>query len=41
MLAAVCSTGLMFAVYSPPDWTALPRYFAPYLPAALILLWAG
>ena len=41
MLAAICGAGLMFAVYSPPDWTALPRYFAPYLPAALIFLWAG
>ena len=41
MLASVCGVGLLFAVYSPPDWTVLPRYFAPYLPAALILLWAG
>jgi hypothetical protein len=41
MLAAICGVGLMFAVYSPPDWTSLPRYFAPYLPAALILLWSG
>ena len=41
MLAAVCGTGLLMAVYSLPDWTALPRYFAPYLPAALILFWAG
>ena len=29
MLAAICVTGLVFATYSPPDWTALPRYFAP------------
>ncbi len=41
LIAAICGTGLAFAVYSPADWTALPRYFAPYLPAALILLWAG
>lgn len=41
MLAAVCAVGLAFAVYSPTDWTAMPRYFAPYLPAALLLLWAG
>jgi hypothetical protein len=41
MLAATCATGLILAVYSLPDWTALPRYFAPYLPAALILFWAG
>jgi hypothetical protein len=41
MVAAVCAAGLTFAVYSPPDWTDVPRYFAPYLPAALLLLWAG
>ena len=41
MLAAITAVGLIFAVYSPPDWTALPRYFAPYLPAALIVLWSG
>jgi arabinofuranosyltransferase len=41
MLAAICVTGLALAIYCPPDWTALARYFAPYLPAALILLWAG
>jgi hypothetical protein len=41
MLAATCATGLILATYSLPDWTALPRYFAPYLPAALILFWAG
>lgn len=41
MLAAICSVGLAFAIYSRPDWTILPRYFAPYLPASLILLWAG
>jgi hypothetical protein len=41
MLLAICVSGIIFAVYSPSDWTASPRYFAPYLPAALILLWAG
>lgn len=41
MLAAICGIGLTFAVYSRPDWTILPRYFAPYLPASLLLLWAG
>ena len=41
MLAAVSATGLILAVYSSPDWTGLPRYFAPYLPAAPILFWAG
>ena len=41
MLAAIGGTGLMFAIYSQPDWTVTARYFAPYLPAALIMLWAG
>ena len=41
MLAAITVVGLIFAIYSPPDWSALPRYFAPYLPAALMLLWSG
>jgi len=41
MLAAICAAGLLFAVYSPPDWSEQPRYFAPYLPAALMMLWAG
>jgi hypothetical protein len=41
MLAAICGTGLLFATYSPPDWTTMARYFAPYLPVTLILLWAG
>jgi hypothetical protein len=41
MLAAIVGTGLGFAVYSSADWTSLPRYFAPYLPAALLLLWIG
>ena len=41
MLAAIGGVGLAFAIYSPPDWTNMARHFAPYLPAALILLWAG
>jgi len=41
MLAAVAGAGLAFCVYSPPDWTATGRYFAPYLPAGLLLFWAG
>lgn len=40
-LAAICVAGLIFAVYSQADWTSLPRYFAPYLPAVLVLLWCG
>ncbi len=41
MLAAVITTGLVFSIYCPPDWTQMARYFAPYLPAALVLLWVG
>ena len=41
ILAACAGTGLVFAVYARPDWTLSPRYFAPYLPAALMLLWTG
>jgi arabinofuranosyltransferase len=41
MLAASCAIGLAFAFYSPADWTGMARYFAPYLPVALILFSAG
>lgn len=41
MLAATTATGVAFGVYSPPDWTELGRYSAPYLPSALILFWGG
>ena len=37
MLAAITLTGIAFGIYSRPDWTELARYFAPYLPAALVL----
>src|SRR6185436_6547630 len=39
--AAACLAGLAFAVYARPDWTELARYFAPYAPAAFLLLWTG
>ena len=41
MLLAITTTGLIFCLYSRPDWTLTGRYFGPYLPAALILLWIG
>ncbi len=41
MLAATTLTGIAFGIYSRPDWTELARYFAPYLPAALVLFWGG
>ncbi|HNX75614.1 MAG TPA: hypothetical protein PKM56_07905 [Candidatus Rifleibacterium sp.] len=39
--SAATLLGLFFAVYAPEDWTQMPRYFAPYLPFALFLLFAG
>lgn len=39
--AAACLSGLAFALYARPDWTDLARYFAPYAPAAYLLLWTG
>jgi len=41
MLGAIVATGFAFAIYAPPDWTLSARYFAPYLPAALLLLSIG
>ncbi|HUT13175.1 MAG TPA: hypothetical protein VMY42_21990 [Thermoguttaceae bacterium] len=41
MLGAIAATGLAFCVYSPPDWTGMGRYLAPYLPAVLLLFWVG
>jgi hypothetical protein len=40
-LAAAAATGLAFGAYAPMDWTGLGRYFAPYVPAAAILLVRG
>lgn len=41
VLAAASVLGFVFAVYSPEDWTDMPRYFAPYMPFAMFLLFAG
>jgi arabinofuranosyltransferase len=41
ILGAIAAAGLLFAIYARPDWTQSARYFAPYLPAALLLLWTG
>jgi hypothetical protein len=38
MTASIVLVGLAFAVYSPPDWTDLPRYFAPIIPVAAVLV---
>jgi hypothetical protein len=39
--AGIVGTGLLFALYARPDWTELGRYFAPYVPAALLLAGVG
>jgi hypothetical protein len=31
----------MFCLYAAPDWTGRARYFAPYMPVAMLLLAAG
>jgi hypothetical protein len=41
ILGATVATGLLFALYARVDWTLTPRYFAPYLPAAALLIWTG
>ena len=38
---SIIAAGLAFAVYAPEDWTGLGRYFAPYLPVAVMLLLSG
>lgn len=35
------ATGIFFAIYSVDDWTYLPRYFAPYFPFYIFLVFAG
>jgi hypothetical protein len=40
-LTAVVLVGVGFALYSRPDWTGTGRYFAPYLPCALVLFASG
>lgn len=41
LLASGATTGLAFAVYAPPDWTGMGRYFAPYVPFAAVLVLRG
>jgi hypothetical protein len=41
MALSITAAGLLFAIYALPDWTKLGRYFAPYAPVALIVLWFG
>jgi len=41
MLLGGLVTGMFFSIYALPDWTHLGRYFAPYAPTMIILLWIG
>ncbi len=41
MLGSIIVTGLLISVYARQDWTQTGRYFAPYMPATLIVLWLG
>lgn len=40
-LAAALSTGIVFCLYAKPDWTGMGRYFAPYVPIALLIFLTG
>lgn len=40
-LASAVGAGLLFAVYAPPDWSGMGRYFGPYVPAAAVLVVRG
>jgi len=40
-LLAALMVGIFFAVYANPDWTGMGRYFAPYVPLAMLLLIYG
>lgn len=40
-LAGALSTGLLFALYTKPDWTDMGRYFAPYVPVAMFVFLYG
>jgi hypothetical protein len=41
LVVALVATGVCFAVYARPDWTAMGRYFAPFVPLASLLLLRG
>lgn len=40
-LGATILVGYGFSLYAPLDWTGLARYFAPYLPLVILVLWHG
>ena len=40
-ILAIVLVGLLFCIYSQPDWSGMGRYFAPYVPVAFIAFWMG
>ncbi len=40
-LLSALLVGVFFGIYANVDWTNTGRYFAPYLPAAMLLFWPG
>ncbi len=41
IMLAIVAVGMLFSVLTTRDWTHMARYFAPYAPLGLILLWRG
>ncbi len=41
LLVSITGAGVGFATYAEEDWTEMARYFAPYVPVAMMLLWEG
>jgi arabinofuranosyltransferase len=37
----IVAIGMAFALYAAPDWSALGRYYAPYVPVTVIVFWFG
>ena len=40
-LSAALAVAFIFGVYARLDWTGMGRYFAPYVPAAVVVMWCG
>ena len=40
-LGATILVGYGFSIFAPIDWTGLGRYFAPYIPLVILVLWQG
>ena len=40
-MGAIVLAGYGFSVYAPTDWSGMARYFAPYIPLAILVMWRG